>query len=381
MTKSLYAQDGVNVDDESDFSSYAGKICKDTYKNSKFVKVHDLSEGGFRGPRPVTFENLPDGYMIESTVDSVGSKGVLADAADAFDTLAYDLVGTSSSDVTRFGGVPLVFTNILDVVSVGAPGSEENEKYKKLIKGLKKVADEQNLVVLKGETCQLTQCIGSDIKDSKTKVNWGGCMIGAYHKDKMITGNNVKEGQVVIALKENGFRCNGISSIRKAFKMKFGEEWWNNPDAKDLLKQAAAPSVLYDNFLTTLNGWYDKDFKEEIKVHAILHLSGGGIKEKFANDLILERGLSAELTDLWEPVDIMKKVAEWRGMEDEEFYQAWHGGQGMLLIVDESDAEKCVSRAKYFSIEAKIAGKITKENNPQVKVNSKLSGKDFMYKN
>ena len=69
----------------------------------------------------------------------------------------------------------------------------------------------------------------------------------------------------------------------------------------------------------------------------------------------------------------MRDCAEWRKITDEEFYEVWHGGQGMLLIVDAKDADYCIKRARDFSIEAKVAGVITKESNPQVSIISKLN--------
>ena len=137
----------------------------------------------------------------------------------------------------------------------------------------------------------------------------------------------------------------------------------------------------YDPLLTTLNGWFKPDFKQEIKVHAIVHLSGGAIKEKFAKDILFPRGLSSSLNNLWEPPMVMKNCAVWRGLSDEEFYETWNGGQGMLLVIDEKDVKHCLKRAKQFSIKARIAGRITKEKIPQVKIISKLTkGKEIIYK-
>jgi len=144
-------------------------------------------------------------------------------------------------------------------------------------------------------------------------------MIGAYHKDKMITGENLAPGQVIVALKEEGFRCNGISSVRKALREKFGREWWIDPEAKESIEKAACPSVLYDMYVNTLNGWFDKDFKPEVPLYSIIHLSGGALKEKLAKDILFPKNLSAELYDLWEPPEIMRKCAEWRAIADEEF--------------------------------------------------------------
>jgi len=379
--RKIYSQDGVDVEEESSFSSFCGSICKASYGNSQFVEIHDLSGGNFRGPRPFTFKNLPNGYLIEGSTDGIGTKGIIIDAAKSHETAAYDIVAMTSSDITRYGGIPLIFINVFDISSVGNEGDEVSNTYKSAISGLGKVAKEGNIVVLKGETAQMGDALGSEIKDSKTKLNWSGTMIGAYHKDKMITGDSLAAGQVIIALKENGFRSNGISSVRKALREKFGTEWWNNPLATKNIKQAAAPSILYDVFVNTLHGWYAKDFKPEVKIHAIVHLSGGALKEKLAKDILFPKKLSAELADLWEPPEIMRSCAEWRNISDEEFYEVWNGGQGMLLVVDESDAKYCINRAKDFGIMAKLAGKITKMEVPQVLVNSKLNiNKIIIYK-
>src|SRR3989344_3879313 len=371
--KKIYSQDGVDVEEEASFSSFAGSICMKSYKNSPFVKVHDFSGGGFRGPRPFTLKNLPKGYFIEASTDSIGTKGILIDAAKTHHLAAHDLIAMTASDITRFGGVPLVVVNILDVDSVGTKGDKVSKICKSAISGLGEVAKKSKIVVLKGETAQMGNALGGEDAHSKTKLNWGATMIGAYHKNKMITGENLSAGQVIIALKENGFRCNGISSVRKALKQKFGKSWWKNPRAKESIKQAATPSMLYDMFINTLHGWFSKNFKPEIPIHAIVHLSGGAFKEKLAKDILFPKKLSAELFDLWEPLQIMRECAEWRKINDEEFYEVWHGGQGMLLVINAKDAPYCIKRAKDFGIKAKIAGKITKTKNSKVTIISKLT--------
>lgn len=379
--KKIYSKDGVDVEEESSFSKFASSICKASYENSPYVKVFDMSGGNFRGPRPFLFQNLPKGFFIEASTDGIGTKGIIIDSAKTHHLAAYDIIAMTASDITRFGGIPLVFINVFDISSVGNEGDIVSKTYKSAISGLGKVTKESKLVVLKGETAQMGPAIGSEIKDSKTKLNWSGTMIGAYHKDKMITGDTINSGQVIIALKENGFRCNGISSVRSALRKKYGKEWWKNSNAKKSIKECATPSVLYDVFVNTLHGWFSKDFKPEIKLHGIVHLSGGALKEKLAKDILFPRNFSAELFDLWEPPKIMKECAEWRGIKDEEFYEVWHGGQGMLLIVDEKDAPFCIKRAKDFNIKAKVAGKITSEKEPQILINSKLNkGQKIIYK-
>ncbi len=377
---SQYAKDGVNIEEETKFSSFAGSICKASYTNSPFVEVQDLSDGHFRGPRPFSLKNLPAGYMIEASSDGLGTKGILIDAAKTHHLAAYDIIAMTASDITRFGGIPLVFLNILDTAGVGPEGSETNEAYKNIIRGLGKVAKENKIVVLKGETAQVNDVVGSEIINSKTKFNWSGVMIGAYHKDKMITGEKLTAGQVIIALKEEGFRSNGGTAVRKALAQKFGKEWYANPDAQESIRQAATPSVLYDIFINTLHGWFNQNFEPELNIYSVVHLSGGGIKEKLAKDVLFPRGLSADLPNLWEPPQIMTDCATWHNIQDEEFYETWNGGQGMLIVVNEDKADYCIKKAAEFSIQAKVAGKITKTPSPKIVIQSQLTkGKQIVY--
>jgi phosphoribosylaminoimidazole (AIR) synthetase len=162
--------------------------------------------------------------------------------------------------------------------------------------------------------------------------------------------------------------------------MQYGTQWWSNPDAQEDIKAAAAPSLLYDVFVNTIHGWYAKDFIPEMKLHAIVHLSGGGIKEKFGADLLKPRGFSAVLDNLYDPAVIMQKCAQWRGIGGDEFYETWNAGQGMLLVVDASDADRCVSRAKDFGIEAQVCGEIAKnDTDPTLTITSKLFNTTVTY--
>src|SRR5450759_4902693 len=76
--------------------------------------------------------------------------------------------------------------------------------------------------------------------------------------------------------------------------------------------------VLYDTYINTLHGWFNKNFKPEIPIHSVIHLSGGAFKEKLAKDILFPKKLSAEIFDLWEPPQIMRRCAEWRKIKAEE---------------------------------------------------------------
>lgn len=381
-----YAADGVNVSEGDSFSAFAGGICRSTYGNNPYVTVNDMSRGHFRGPRTFNFKGLPAGYAIDAAPDGIGTKVVLIDAASSYRQAARDLVAMTCGDITRFGGLPAVFINVLDVKTLGKHGGSAgayeratNQAFRNLMEGLGEVCREQNLVAFKGETAELGVCVSSENRDAMAQFNWAGTAIGVYHPDKMVTGETLAPGQCVVAFREVGFRSNGVSSVRKALSKKFGAEWYRNPKAAAAILAAAQPSVLYDRFLSWLNGWFEADFVPIVKAHLIVHVTGGAIRSKFGEDVLFPRGLSAHLDMLWEPPEIMRQCAEWRGMSDEECYETWNGGQGALVVVDECDYEILEVLAKKQGLEARLCGRITDHKNPRVTIRSKFNGKEITF--
>lgn len=379
MSSSAYVQDGVDIEAGDDFSAFAGKICRSTWGFSQFVKVHDFG-GHFRGPRGYSFQNLPEGFFEMGAPDGVGTKVAFTAAGKTHLHSARDLVAMGAADITRWGGMPLVFFNVLDVSTLWEKGTPQRALFEDLMTGLHNVATEQKMVLLGGETAELGPYVGSENAQSLTKYNWAGFTIGINHPDKIITGKRIQPGDVVVALREYGFRSNGLSAVRKAFTQHFGNNWWYSPQAKSAIKEAAAPSSLYDYFLSVCNGWYAEDFKPLFDIHGLIHISGGGIPGKFAEDILFPLGLSATLDDLWDPPEIMQSCAEWRGSElsGNECYEIWNGGQGMLAVLPQSEADQFIALAESsieFNLRAKICGYIHRKTVPQLQIQSKFLDK------
>lgn len=388
LPASFYRQDGVDVGSGDRFSAAAGRVCSESFNNSPYVKVTDLSKGFFRGPRVFEFVNLMIGCLLDMTSDGNGTKVVLTAAARRFCESACDLLAMCLMDMTRYGGLGLVFNNVLDVRHLGEPGSETHQAFIQMVNGLGEVAKRLGIVLWRGETAELPCCITSENQASKVQFNWAGTMLGVCHPKLMITGENLAEGMIIVALKELGFRANGISSVRAALRRRFGRKWWeiwkynwwDCPEAQPYIYAAAAPSVLYDRLLQTLNGWHSGDFEPLIKVHSIVHLSGGAWKGKLGDDVLFKRGLSADLFDLYEPPEIMQLCAGWRGMDGRGAYETWHGGQGAIAIVSPVDLDDFLRQAPIFGIEAKPCGVVTKRDDPIVRIQSKfLGGGEIVY--
>lgn len=376
----VYAQDGVNTKEGDSFSAYCGRLCAGTYGNSPKVDVYDMSRGNFRGPRGFSLKGLPPGCKHTLAPDGIGTKVVAIDASFGHGKAGFDLAAMTAMDITRWGGLPLVFTNVLDTYTIGQEGERVNIACRELLAGLVEAAKALKMVVLNGETAELPGCVSSENPEALVKFNWVGVACGVYHPQMMILGDTLAPGQIIMALMEISLRSNGHSTARKALAMKFGLEWWKNPDAQAAIASVALPSVLYDPFLNQLHGWPEKNFWPLIKMHLIVHVTGGAIEDKFANDLLFPAGFSAELDDLFDPPPIMRDIAGWRGMSDEDCFGTFNCGQGALVVIDAKDEKKFIEFAAEYGIPAKRCGRILETRPgkaPSVIITSKFTGKEF----
>jgi phosphoribosylformylglycinamidine cyclo-ligase len=380
---SVYAKAGVNVALGDLFSKYAASVCRETWGISPHVVVHDFAEGYFRGPRAYEFIGLPAGCKMDSGMDGVGTKTSVIAAALSPHTVGYDLLAMTAMDRTRWGYLPLYLDNILDVATLGKSVDDQTYRFFcGVISGLRDAAIELGVVLgYGGEVAELGVHVGADNPNAVAKFNWAGHMQGAMHPDKIIRGENMQSGDIVVALREQGARSNGISAIRRALKARFGSEWWNNPDAEGAINAAAAPSVLYDKFFAKLNGWFEKDFAIVVPVKCIAHISGGGIPGKLAEDILFRLGFSAELDNLPDPPRILLDCLEWLResgeiISDSDCYKMWHGGPGVIAVVAPEHEGALHHYATAFGIRSQSCGRITKRSEPRLVLKSKFgSGK------
>jgi phosphoribosylformylglycinamidine cyclo-ligase len=376
-----YKTDGVNLSAGNVFSKLAGEMARSTWEFSPNVRMFDYSEGNFRGPIGHHYVGLPKGYFHSEKADGIGTKVSLHAASLNLSEAGHDVLAMVSGDFSRDGGLALIFANVLDVASLGEVNSPEFNQFRLAMSGLTEAAKLNRMVVTTGETAELGVCVGNDNPRSKLKFNWAGFALGVYHPDRMVTGENMRPGDVVVALRESGFRSNGMSSVRAAFRLKFGDEWYDNPAAASHIREACRRSTLYDSFLAEVNGWRKK--KDRIPVTGLFHITGGGIPEKFGVPLI-KRGLSAVLNNLYEPPPIMRACAQWRELDGKQItedtrYRTWSGGQGFLAVMPGHVVDQFIERASVYDIAARVCGNIVLSNVPHLTIDGKWSGKTLNY--
>lgn len=385
---SVYTSSGVNLGLGDAFSAYSGAVCSESYGNNHLVKVTDLSRGNFRGPRGFQIVGLPRSVKNRTLMtmgsDGVGTKTIITAATLSGWDSACDLIAMLDGDVVRYGGFPAVMVNDLSVSTLGRNEDDPvHTFYQALMHGLGKAAKESGVVVMSGETAEMSHCISSEIHmgpsaEHFARYVWSGAMTGLLDPMRLIDGSKVKTGDVIFSLKDK-LRSNGGSAMRRFFREAFGERWYLNPRAKALVKDAASPSQMYSPFFTTANGWHSPDQHVQIPFGLVANISGGGIRSKFA-EVLLTGGHSAELTDLHEPCDSVSAAVQHFGMNGFSAYETFNGGNGMMFTAAEKHTEAVFELARKRGFEVKVSGRVLKsKGTPQVRVRSAFDGETFVY--
>jgi len=363
VATNFYTSAWVDIEAWDSFSSVAWKVCKWSYDNSPFVQINDLSKWNFRWPRGFSYLNLPEWSVNTLAPDWIWTKVVLHETLwdiGWLENWAYDIVAMTADDITRYGWVPTVFTSVLDVRSI----KEREEEYKQMMLRLWVIAKEQWFVILNWETAELWACVWTPNILAKTAFNWSWMMNWIYHPDKMIYWDKVEAWDILVALKQDWFRSNWLSAVRKAFTLQYWDNYYETAPRDELL-QASAHSVPYAKAIAEANWWHSPWFKAPVNISWIAHLSGWSFKWKLLEDMLWVKWLSAEFDNLFPIPEIVKKVAIWSQKSDkpmksiEELYSTWCAWQWMIVAVKtQEDAETLMQILTKNWIVSQIAWKV-----------------------
>ncbi len=363
-----YADSGVNIELGDDVSKILYNAAKETWINRK-DKLGELIVpfDDFSGVRAIDVSNLPSGTLMNMGFDGVGTKMELAERINDHSTIAFDLFAMVCDDAVVRGAEPVLIGSILDVNSLGKEGETYVDQVKQLAKGYINAAKAANVAIINGEVAEIGDRVGGY---GPFNYNWGASVVWFVNKDKLFTGKELKVGDSIVAFKEEGFRSNGLSLVRKVFQKVYGDDWHTKElNGTTLGKLALIPSKIYSKTIVDAHGGMNN--KKRAEIHGVSHITGGGIPGKLGR-ILKSSELGAELHDLFEPSEVMLHCQEIGNINDKEAYQTWNMGNGMLVITPEP--EKVIQIAKENGVEAKVAGIITSDK--QIKIKNKAKNKD-----
>jgi phosphoribosylformylglycinamidine cyclo-ligase len=277
--------------------------------------------GGFGGLfSAAAFKDMAEPVMVSGT-DGVGTKLKLAQLLDKHDTVGIDLVAMCANDILVSGAEPLFF---LDYVAIG---KLDSERIASIVGGIAEGCRQSGCALIGGEMAEHPGVMDPDDYDLS------GFCVGVVDRPKMITGNDVKAGDVVLALASNGLHSNGFSLVRRAVvEGHEGELGLPRVDlgGKSLGEALLAPTRLYAKPVLGL-------LRSGVPVHAMAHITGGGITEN------LDRALPAECDAVihrgsWVVPRVIETVVEAAGLSADEAYKTFNMGVGFMVVLDAADA-------------------------------------------
>lgn len=326
----------------------AGVDIEAGYKSVELMKEHIKKTmrkevltniGGFSGAFSMeAFKNMEKPTLVSGT-DGVGTKLKLAFILDKHDTVGIDCVAMCVNDIACAGGEPLFF---LDYI---ACGKNYPEKIADIVSGVAEGCVQSDAALIGGETAEMPGFYPKD------EYDLAGFAVGVVDEKDLITGKDLKAGDVLIGIASSGVHSNGFSLVRKVFQMDHETlNTYHEELGKTLGEALLAPTKIYVKALRSVK-------KAGVVIKGCSHITGGGFYENVPR--MLPEGVRAVIRkDSYEVPAIFRMLAREGGIEEKMMYNTYNMGIGMVVAVDAADVEKTMAAVRTAGETSYVIGQI-----------------------
>ncbi|CAB9542332.1 Phosphoribosylformylglycinamidine cyclo-ligase (EC [Bathymodiolus brooksi thiotrophic gill symbiont] len=331
MSSLTYQDAGVDINKGNDLIEKIKPIAKSTARKGVLAGL-----GGFGAMFELPMNKYKNPVLISGT-DGVGTKLKVAEMLNKHDTIGIDLVAMCVNDLIVQGAEPLFFLDYY------ATGKLNTDIAVSVISGIGEGCKQSGCALIGGETAEMPGMYAGEDYDL------AGFCVGIADKENVIDGSKVKQGDHIIALGSSGPHSNGYSLIRKVLEQSKPTEMQ--------LQQLIEPTKIYVKSVLSL--------LEKHSIHAISHITGGGLLENIPR--VLPSNLAAKLDNTsWQLPDIFQFLQDSGNIEITEMYRVFNCGVGMVLILDTNASADAIKHLKAQGENAWLIGKIVKNDGEQV---------------
>lgn len=326
----------------------AGVDIEAGYKSVELMKKHVQATmrpevltnlGGFSGAFSMKkFKDMENPTLVSGT-DGVGTKLKLAFIMDKHDTIGIDCVAMCVNDIACAGGEPLFF---LDYI---ACGKNFPEKIATIVSGVAEGCIQSEAALIGGETAEMPGFYDED------EYDLAGFAVGVVDEKDLITGKDLKAGDVLIGIASSGVHSNGYSLVRKVFPMeKEALMTYYDELGMTLGEALLTPTKIYVKALKSIKN-------AGVTIKACSHITGGGFYENIPR--MLKDGVKAVVKkDSYEVPAIFKLLAKTGDITEEMMYNTYNMGIGMMVAVDAEDVDATLKALKDAGETAYVVGQI-----------------------
>lgn len=292
--------------------------------------------GSFAGLFELTSMNYKEPVLVSGT-DGVGTKLMLAFQQNKHDTIGIDLVSMCVNDVVAQGAKPLFF---LDYIGCG---KNDPHVIEQIVSGVAEGCVQAGAALIGGETAEMPGMYEQD------EYDLAGFTVGIAEKSKLVTGEGIKAGDVVIGLSSNGIHSNGYSLVRKVVESLDLEKTYGDM-SRPLGEVLLEPTKIYVKQVASV---LDKGY-----VKGIAHITGGGFYENFPR--MLPEGLGVQLDQTtWTVPEIFTFLQEQGNIPLKDMYGVFNMGIGMAVVVAEKDVQDTLAILQDNGEKAAVIGQVT----------------------
>ncbi|MEM6612835.1 MAG: phosphoribosylformylglycinamidine cyclo-ligase [Cyanobacteria bacterium P01_C01_bin.72] len=329
-----YKDAGVDVEAGR---SFVNQIRQDVESTKRPEVLGGL--GGFGG-----LFQMPSGYqqpVLVSGTDGVGTKLKIAQAIGCHDTVGIDLVAMCVNDILTSGAEPLFFLDYL------ATGKLNSQQLAEVVKGIAQGCRLSGCALLGGETAEMPGFY------QLGEYDLAGFCVGVVEKSKLLDGSQVQIGDVALGLASAGVHSNGFSLVRKIVETG-GYSWSDTPEifnGNSLGKELITPTQIYVKPILEL-------LKTEIEIHAMAHITGGGLPENLPR--CLNQGQSIVVKqNSWNIPPVFEWLAQAGKIQPEAMFNTFNMGIGFVVIVPSAQAQSALDWFESQDIAAAQIGTVT----------------------
>lgn len=323
----LYTQSGVNIDAGNESVKRIKKDVASTHTKAVLTGI-----GSFGGLYDIgeVLKDYKHPVLVQS-IDGVGTKLSVARMMNKYNTVGEDIVNHCCNDLLAMGARSLTF---LDYV---AHDKLDPNVMEAMVGGMSKACRENGVSLIGGETAEMPGVYASEEHDI------AGCITGVVEKEKIITGEKIEEGDIILGFPSSGLHTNGYSLARRLLFTVAGHNV--NEDVGDLgMTVGEALLKVHVNYSNPVLAMLAKG----IDIRGIAHITGGGFIENIPR--VLSDKLDAEITkNTWPMLPIFTYLQKIGNVEEHEMYRVFNMGIGLVLIVPQSEKEKIDRVLKDYS--------------------------------
>ncbi len=328
-----YKDSGVDVERGYKAVELMKKHVKTTFDKNVLGDI-----GSFGGFYSISGEKMEEPVLVAGT-DGVGTKLKYAFLADKHDTIGIDAVAMCVNDIVCQGAKPLFFLDYF------ATGKLSPETVASVVSGVAEGCRQAGCALIGGETAEMPGFY------SDGEYDIAGFAVGIVDKKNIINGKTIKTGDALIGIASSGIHSNGYSLVRKLFG--------DCKEADDLTKYDERLHDIPLNVLLTPTKIYVKTILQligKVQVKGIAHITGGGFIENIPR--IFPEGIGCEIRkNAYTVPEIFKIMQERAGISDEQIYNTFNMGIGMVVCVNQEDVEKTIQFLEEMGESAYLIGK------------------------